>query len=80
MSETLSEGSEEEKGGDRLSHLQLKPSVSKGNSPPGSPKMSPHDSPRISPCNPPRLLRKLNCSITLQRRFTLAHTPRWFGA
>ncbi|KAL7832452.1 hypothetical protein AOLI_G00300000 [Acnodon oligacanthus] len=77
MSEAPSESSEEEKGSDRPSHLQLKPTVAKGNSPAGSPKLSPHDSPRISPRNSPRLFRKLriNRSVTLQRRFTLAHTP-----
>lgn len=44
-------------------------------SPCGSPRMSPCDSPRHSPL----LFRKLlvNRSIALQRRFTLAHTPRY---
>ncbi|XDV27268.1 hypothetical protein PO909_030829 [Leuciscus waleckii] len=40
--------------------------------------MSPRDSPRSSPRNSPLLFRRLmvNRSIALQRRFTLAHTPR----
>uniref|UniRef100_A0A674E0Q8 Phosphodiesterase n=1 Tax=Salmo trutta TaxID=8032 RepID=A0A674E0Q8_SALTR len=56
----------------RLPVIQLKP-----RSPGTSPKMSPHDSPRGSPRNSPLLFRKLliNRSISLQRRFTLAHTP-----
>lgn len=48
-------------------------------SPCGSPRMSPCNSPRNSPRNSPLLFRKLlmNRSITMQRRFTLAHTPRY---
>ncbi|XP_030640092.1 cAMP-specific 3',5'-cyclic phosphodiesterase 4D [Chanos chanos] len=54
--------------------IKLKP-----RSPAASPCGSPNarDSPRASPRNSPFLFRKLlvNRSITLQRRFTLAHTP-----
>ncbi|XP_029498163.1 3',5'-cyclic-AMP phosphodiesterase 4D isoform X5 [Oncorhynchus nerka] len=80
MSEACSESSEEERSEEqseevsvsRLPVIQLKP-----RSPGTSPKMSPHDSPRGSPRNSPLLFRKLlmNRSISLQRRFTLAHTP-----
>ncbi|XP_055723336.1 cAMP-specific 3',5'-cyclic phosphodiesterase 4D-like isoform X4 [Salvelinus fontinalis] len=72
MSEACSESSEEERSEEqseevpvsRLPVIQLKP-----RSPGTSPKMSPRDS--------PLLFRKLlmNRSISLQRRFTLAHTP-----
>uniref|UniRef100_A0A3Q3DZ15 Uncharacterized protein n=1 Tax=Labrus bergylta TaxID=56723 RepID=A0A3Q3DZ15_9LABR len=57
--------------------IQLKPRSASG-SPCGSPRMSPCDSPRNSPRHSPVLFRKLlmNRSIALQRRFTLAHTPR----
>nr|XP_046158930.1 cAMP-specific 3',5'-cyclic phosphodiesterase 4D-like isoform X2 [Oncorhynchus gorbuscha] len=56
----------------RTHPVKLKPR-SAGGSPCGSPRMSPRDSPR----NSPLLFRKLlmNRSITLQRRFTLSHTP-----
>ncbi|XP_036841583.1 cAMP-specific 3',5'-cyclic phosphodiesterase 4D isoform X3 [Oncorhynchus mykiss] len=80
MSEACSESSEEERSEEqseevsvsRLPVIQLKP-----RSPGTSPKMSPRDSPRGSPRNSPLLFRKLlmNRSISLQRRFTLAHTP-----
>ncbi|XP_064796145.1 3',5'-cyclic-AMP phosphodiesterase 4D isoform X5 [Oncorhynchus masou masou] len=80
MSEACSESSEEEQSEEqseevsvsRLPVIQLKP-----RSPGTSPKMSPRDSPRGSPRNSPLLFRKLlmNRSISLQRRFTLAHTP-----
>uniref|UniRef100_A0A3P9AGN3 Phosphodiesterase n=1 Tax=Esox lucius TaxID=8010 RepID=A0A3P9AGN3_ESOLU len=62
----------EEQPVSRLPVVQLKP-----RSPGTSPKMSPHHSPRGSPRNSPLLFRKLlmNRSISLQRRFTLAHTP-----
>lgn len=57
--------------------FQLKPQTSC--SPCGSPRMSPCGSPRSSPRHSPLLFRKLlmNRSIALQRRFTLAHTPRY---
>lgn len=57
--------------------LQLKPQTSR--SPCGSPRMSPCGSPRSSPRHSPLLFRKLlmSRSIALQRRFTLAHTPRY---
>lgn len=57
--------------------IQLKPRSTSG-SPCGSPRMSPCGSPRNSPRHSPQLFRKLlmNRSIALQRRFTLAHTPR----
>ncbi|XP_045062180.1 cAMP-specific 3',5'-cyclic phosphodiesterase 4D-like isoform X2 [Coregonus clupeaformis] len=80
MSEVCSESSEEERSEEqseeqpvsRLPVIQLK-----SRSPGTSPKMSPRDSPRGSPRNSPLLFRKLlmNRSISLQRRFTLAHTP-----
>ncbi|XP_045079463.1 cAMP-specific 3',5'-cyclic phosphodiesterase 4D isoform X2 [Coregonus clupeaformis] len=56
----------------RTQPIKLNPR-SAGGSPCGSPRMSPRDSPR----NSPLLFRKLlmNRSITLQRRFTLSHTP-----
>ncbi|KAL1280312.1 hypothetical protein QQF64_014912 [Cirrhinus molitorella] len=75
MSDVLSESPEEERP-QRPTHLKLRVS-----SPTGSPKMSPRDSPRSSPRNSPLLFRRLmmNRSIALQRRFTLAHTPRLFG-
>ncbi|XP_046906275.1 cAMP-specific 3',5'-cyclic phosphodiesterase 4D-like isoform X4 [Hypomesus transpacificus] len=63
--------------GTRTQPIKLK-SRSTGGSPCGSPKMSPRDSPRNSPRNNSLVLfRKMlvNRSITLQRRFTLAHTP-----
>lgn len=57
--------------------IKLKPRSS-GGSPCESPntKLSPRNSPRNSPV----LFRKLlmNRSIVLQRRFTLAHTPRYY--
>ncbi|KAI5101670.1 cAMP-specific 3',5'-cyclic phosphodiesterase 4D isoform X2 [Silurus meridionalis] len=50
----------------------------------GSPCETPNSkqSPRNSPRNSPLLFRKLlmNRSIVLQRRFTLAHTPRYWLA
>lgn len=57
--------------------FQLKPQTS--SSPCGSPRMSPCGSPRSSPRHSPLLFRKLlmNRSLALQRRFTLAHTPRY---
>ncbi|XP_031665809.1 cAMP-specific 3',5'-cyclic phosphodiesterase 4D isoform X3 [Oncorhynchus kisutch] len=80
ISEACPESSEEERSEEqseevsvsRLPVIQLKP-----RSPGTSPKMSPRDSPRGSPRNSPLLFRKLlmNRSISLQRRFTLAHTP-----
>lgn len=59
--------------------FQLKPR--KSCSPCGSPRMSPCGSPRSSPRHSPLLFRKLlmNRSIALQRRFTLAHTPRYYS-
>ncbi|KAF7667831.1 hypothetical protein LDENG_00044910 [Lucifuga dentata] len=61
----------------RPQSLKLKPKSTLG-SPCESPRMSPCNSPRNSPRNSPLLFRKLlmNRSINLQRRFTLAHTPR----
>uniref|UniRef100_A0A3Q1EQB6 Uncharacterized protein n=1 Tax=Acanthochromis polyacanthus TaxID=80966 RepID=A0A3Q1EQB6_9TELE len=79
MSEALGESSGEA-GSFPLSSTQ--PIKQKPQSPPGSPcgspRMSPCDSPRNSPRLSPLLFRKLlmNRSIALQRRFTLAHTPR----
>uniref|UniRef100_A0AAZ1XMT5 Uncharacterized protein n=1 Tax=Oreochromis aureus TaxID=47969 RepID=A0AAZ1XMT5_OREAU len=57
--------------------IKLKPQSPSG-SPYGSPRMSPGDSPRNSPRHSPLLFRKLlmNRNIALQRRFTLAYTPR----
>ncbi|CAB1421891.1 unnamed protein product [Pleuronectes platessa] len=57
--------------------VRPKPQSTSG-SPCGSPKMSPCGSPRNSPRHSPLLFRKLlmNRSMALQRRFTLAHTPR----
>ncbi|CAL8324596.1 unnamed protein product [Arctogadus glacialis] len=88
MSELGSESSEDEhsevrekrtegRHANRLPVIQLMPR-SGGGSPGGSPRISPKDSPRASPRNSPLLFRKLmmNRSICLQRRFTLAHTPR----
>lgn len=79
MSEALLESSGEA-GSFPLSSTQpikLKPQSASG-SPCGSPRMSPRSSPRNSPRHSPLLFRKLlmNRSIALQRRFTLAHTPR----
>lgn len=56
--------------------IQAKPQLSR--SPHGSPTMSPCGSPRKLPHLSPLLFRKLqmNRSIALERRFTLAHTPR----
>ncbi|XP_051556688.1 cAMP-specific 3',5'-cyclic phosphodiesterase 4C-like isoform X2 [Myxocyprinus asiaticus] len=75
MSDMMVLESSEEERPQRPSYLKLIP---KGISPTGSPKMSPRDSPRSSPRNSPLLFRRLmmNRSIALQRRFTLAHTPR----
>lgn len=78
MNEALMESSAEA-GCMRLCNpqaIQLKPQSSR--SPCGSPRMSPCNSPRNSPRHSPLLFRKLlmSRSIALQRRFTLAHTPR----
>ncbi|GAA6235352.1 cAMP-specific 3',5'-cyclic phosphodiesterase 4C isoform X3 [Lates japonicus] len=79
MSEALCESSGEAGSFPRSSAqpIKLKPQSASG-SPCGSPRMSPCDSPRNSPRHSPLLFRKLlmNRSVALQRRFTLAHTPR----
>ncbi|KAK6302470.1 hypothetical protein J4Q44_G00268250 [Coregonus suidteri] len=71
--EEWSEEQSKEQLVNRLPVIQIKP-----RSPGISPNMSPRDSPRGSPRNSPMLFRKLlmNRSISLQRRFTLAYTPR----
>uniref|UniRef100_A0A667YAV6 Phosphodiesterase n=1 Tax=Myripristis murdjan TaxID=586833 RepID=A0A667YAV6_9TELE len=78
MSEAFSDSSGEMglSPSNRTQPIKLKPR-STGGSPCGSPRMSPRNSPRNSPRHSPLLFRKLlmNRSITLQRRFTLAHTP-----
>uniref|UniRef100_A0A673CFR9 Uncharacterized protein n=1 Tax=Sphaeramia orbicularis TaxID=375764 RepID=A0A673CFR9_9TELE len=78
MSETFWESSGEAASSQPI---KLKPQSTSA-SPCGSPRMSPCNSPLNSPRHSPLLFRKLmmNRSITLQRRFTLAHTPRYTSA
>lgn len=80
MSEVVWEEDSEERDPPTMTEtqpIQLKPRSS-GGSPASSPMMSPRNSPLSSPRNSPLLFRKLmmNRSLALQRRFTLAHTPR----
>lgn len=73
---TMSETQEEDSSVISAQAMKLK-ARSSGGSPCESP--SSKQSPRNSPRNSPLLFRKLlmNRSIVLQRRFTLAHTPRY---
>ncbi|KAI4828610.1 hypothetical protein KUCAC02_022690 [Chaenocephalus aceratus] len=80
MSDTLSKNPGEAGSfplSSRFQPIRLKPQSTSG-SPCGSPRLSPCNSPRNSPRHSPLLFRKLlmNRSIALQRRFTLALTPR----
>lgn len=72
----MSETQKEDSSVTRAQAIKLKPRSS-GGSPCESPNSK--QSPRNSPRNSPLLFRKLlmNRSIVLQRRFTLAHTPRY---
>lgn len=72
----MSETQEEDSSVITVQAIKLKPRSS-GGSPCESPNSK--QSPRNSPRNSPLMFRKLlmNRSIVLQRRFTLAHTPRY---